>query len=332
MRSIVCSGFVALDTVRFEEYEWHRAGGTAANIAANLAFLGWTAKLLGEVGADLIGLRLKADLETAGVDVSDLMVSPQSATPRVIHEVGHFGHRFRFFCAVCGRRFPRYRPPSSTLVPGVLATVSTPDFYFFDRASTFSVAVAEDMRRRGVTVIFEPSTKGGQVLLRRAVECAHILKVSEERLAVVRHLMRSGQDGQIQIVTRGEAGLLLSLRGETVEVPAFPAKAVDAGGAGDWVTAGLLAYLPSSKTSAFLSDIAKALRYGQAFAALNCGFVGARTMTFLRSREEVVGEVERMIRSRVTPESGGESYLTDSEGCRDRMCNCDRASGAIASR
>lgn len=50
--SIVCAGYMPLDVICNETQTLARkAGGTAANVAAILAFLGWDAALAGQTGA-----------------------------------------------------------------------------------------------------------------------------------------------------------------------------------------------------------------------------------------------------------------------------------------
>jgi len=64
------------------ELSW--AAGGAANTAVNLAALGARVRFVGAVGPDAAGRRLRALLETEGVDASGLLVDPLLATPRKI--------------------------------------------------------------------------------------------------------------------------------------------------------------------------------------------------------------------------------------------------------
>jgi ribokinase len=55
-------------------------GGKGANQAYAVGRLGGRGKMLGRVGQDVFGERLKANLESVGIDVSDVLTSPGEAT------------------------------------------------------------------------------------------------------------------------------------------------------------------------------------------------------------------------------------------------------------
>ncbi|WP_328877130.1 PfkB family carbohydrate kinase [Streptomyces sp. NBC_00299] len=61
------------------------AGGPAANAAVTFAYLGGSARLLTAIGSHPLGLAIKADLERAGVTVSDLAV--QSTDPPAVSSI-----------------------------------------------------------------------------------------------------------------------------------------------------------------------------------------------------------------------------------------------------
>src|SRR5215211_264130 len=86
--------------------------------------------------------------------------------------------------------------------------------------------------------------------------------------------------------TRGREGVSWRLRKTTWrDLPAFSARVIDDGGAGDWMTAGFLAALPSLDPESLGEEqIASSLQMGQALAALSCAWPGARGMSANRSR------------------------------------------------
>jgi hypothetical protein len=167
--------------------------------------------------------------------------------------------------------------------------------YFFDRATGPTVWLAERYAERRAVIVFEPSIPADTQLLARAVAVADIVKYSDDHAA-------GGLDGiavgprhdQFWIVTHGAAGLELSVDRETVErLPALPARVRDAGGAGDWTTAGMLFAL-GGRRQLTLARLRQALRLGQALAALSCSAAGARGLT-RRRPATILAAAERLL-------------------------------------
>ena len=176
MKQILCSGYIALDLVSYKSRLIKRAaGGTAGNVAANLAFLGWRSSVAGFIGADAAGRRVQNDLRRSGVDTSDLTLREDIGTPLVLHDVQEAGHRFWFHCPECGRKFPKYRAIDEDQARN-LGERLHPDVFFFDRASSAMAVLAEKLSARGTTIVFEPSTQGREP--ERCARAAHIVKYS----------------------------------------------------------------------------------------------------------------------------------------------------------
>jgi fructokinase len=282
---VLSTGFIALDILLADGGMGHAPGGTAANVAANLAFLGWRACLAGIIANDVAGRHVAKELARFGVDVSHLVLADRGETPIVVQEIAEGAHRFRFGCPECGRRFARHRPiPASDLRTFIAR--SSPEVYFFDRASSSTVALAEHYRETGSLIVFEPSTLGHRQLFLRAVGSAHIVKYSHQRLVAFGGVLPDVSAGQIQIETRGATGARYRLgRTSWVHLPGYDAEVVDTAGAGDWTTAGLLFTLASLKPSDVIADregLEEALRFGQGLGAANCGYLGARGLAVER--------------------------------------------------
>lgn len=294
--SILSAGFVALDVIIQQEYLGHAAGGTAGNVAANLSFFGWRSAVAGVIGGDPAGHHLVADLSAAGVDVSNLQTVPDASTPVVIHEILTDTHRFRFGCPRCGRRFPRSRPlgvaAASTLVLG-----PTPDVFFFDRVSAAALLIAHHVHELGGLVVFEPATPGRNGYFQRAMELAHLVKYSDHAERGLGDLLRPSAL-QLHVRTEGAAGASWRKgNGPWRRSPAMPdLDVVDAGGAGDWTTAALLASLGTLKPAAMLElDLTGPLSAAQAVAALSCRSVGARGLASDLTRDEVTYAVRELV-------------------------------------
>lgn len=290
--AVLSLGYIALDVVMHEHRVLHRAGGTASNVAANLAYLGWNSSIAGLIGTDPAGCKLALDLKDSGVNISALEMCGSVDTPVVVHEVNARVHRYHFTCPSCGRRFSRHRPvplPSAY----ELMCGGVPDVLFFDRASSAALWAADYVRANGGLVFFEPSTLGAFDRFTRAVELAHVVKFSSERVTGFADHMRPSPH-QLQIETFGSRGAGWRVgsgrwrRIQALEAPTV----VDAGGAGDWMTAAFLdalaVRLPVTVDSI---DALEPLQQGQAWGALSCGFVGARGL----SKAMPVSQARRMV-------------------------------------
>lgn len=160
----------------------HSAGGTAGNVAANLAYFGWDAAAVALHGDDPAGDHLRADLTRAGVSSRGLLRRPDYTTPLVIHEVAKGKHRFRFGCHECGRKFAQFRAIPNDAAERLVADDHLPDVLFLDRVSAAALILAERVRDGGGLVVFEPSMPGDRPRFRRLVEIAHLVKFSADRL------------------------------------------------------------------------------------------------------------------------------------------------------
>jgi fructokinase len=302
---LLAAGYTTLDTVRHNGRIAHRAGGTAANVAAILAWLGWDTQLAAGIGADPAARCLSAELKGLGVGLDLLTHDPETRTPQVIHEIENGSHHFLFRCPECGRRFPRSRPLSKARAAAALDALDDVDVFFFDRANPGTLNLADGLRNRGALVVFEPSAAGRSATMERAAELAQIIKLSDDRLSVLWSALPAPTPNQVQVVTRGEHGAVARIgEGAWVESTAFAADTVDPGGAGDWTTAGLLYQVRADKEFDE-HDLVGALRLGQALAALNCEWPGARGLIDHATPSEALSEAKRLLgakpRRRPTP-------------------------------
>ncbi len=282
---IVSAGYMPLDVITTQDWVMHQAGGTAGNVAAILAYLGWNAVLAGQTGDDPAGDLLISDLRSAGVETGQIHRPTGMETPRVVHSVRPDGHSFVYKCPECERGLPRSRPLTRDQADWCVTRYPRAEVYFFDRANAGTLLLAEHYARAGAVIVFEPSVPANVELLQRAGAVAHIIKHSDDRSVGGLHdIGLRPRRGQLRIVTHGAEGLELRAgRQGGRKLPAFATLAVDTGGAGDWTSAGLLA---SAATDGELRKdaIEPGLRFGQALAALSCTAIGARGLTRLTRR------------------------------------------------
>lgn len=303
-RPIVLSGgYLALDVVQYEGKTWLRAGGTAANIGANLAYLGWDAAFVGLIGDDDPGRMVVRDLGRSGVSTALIRRGIAAGTPIVIHKIEEAKHTFTFGCRSCERAYTRHRPAPADLAD------QTPiaDVFVFDRPSAINVRIARRHAEAGRLTLYEPSTSAGLDPHKRAVSHSQIVKFSRERAAGFKAPIPPPTPEQTQIETMGAAGSRLRRGTERWQsVGTFSVDEVDTGGAGDWMTAALLNEIDGDP--ALLKYAEEALSTANAWAALSCMFPGARTLaaalTPLQARSRVAtlrqGRRLRPVRYRIT--------------------------------
>jgi sugar/nucleoside kinase (ribokinase family) len=295
--TLVTAGFVALDIVFGLEQSEPRiyAGGTCGNVAAALAFLGWDASPLARLSDDAAGRVIRRDLSRWGVKTQHLALDPVDRSPIVLEKIerGKNGlpkHRFLWNCPDCGAYFPPYRPILRSQLTFIQESIDKPDVFFTDRVCSASVELARHYRSKGSIIYFEPSGTGDPKLFREMLKHTTVLKYSSQRARSFSDLLRSHR-AQLEIETLGEDGLRFRLQRNSSAWHSLPAHEVavkDTSGSGDWTTVGFLSSLfrngKSDITSATKAEITAALEHGQAIAALNCQFEGARGAMYQMSR------------------------------------------------
>jgi sugar/nucleoside kinase (ribokinase family) len=299
------SGFVALDVIDGSEGRHIAAGGSCGNVSAILAWLGWTSSIVSRLGADKAGDFICKDLKHFGVRLNHVSRDRDVGTPIVLQRFvqgsdGKRHHRFSIVCPECGSWLPRFRsvllPHAATVTAG-----SAPTAFYFDRVSPAIIKMANWARSMGSLVVFEPATASDDLIFQRGVEACHILKYSDERMGPSSELAEAKHPALI-IQTCGERGLRVRWKGRWSELPAFqPLRLVDAAGSGDWCTAGIIhalsqsAGLMDARIETRKAEIERALRLGQALAAVNCGYEGARGLMYAISQSQLTKLLMKLV-------------------------------------
>ena len=222
-------------------------GGAPANVAVAAVRLGLSAAFIGKVGADLHGRFLRDVLEREGVDCRGLLTDPESPTTLAFVELLPGGERdFAFHRKGCGDTRLRPEELPEDLIRGAKAlhigTLSLTD----EPACAATLRAVELAREAGVAVSCDVNYRAplweAEGEFRAA--CAELLprvdwlKVSEEEAAILTGEKDPERAGEVLgktyplshlAVTLGEKGAIL----DGVFLPGFPAKAIDATGAGD---------------------------------------------------------------------------------------------------
>lgn len=274
-RRIASSGYTTADALVNGSVR-AAPGGTAANVARALASLGWEVDLVGRVGDDPAGNLVIDRLSQSGVRTDHLRRDPNWRTPVLVQEAHRGDHRWRFRCPVCGERFATHRPPPEPDADVLLGEINAPDVFFFDRASRFTLRLAEEWSLRGTFVVFEPSSLGVASLFMRAVGAANLIKFSSQRSGSFLSVLGGAESAIVE--TQGGLGARFRMPSSDKwhHVPAPSLRHfVDSAGAGDWTTAGLLdQLLGESGEIVELEGIISALQSGQVLGSRACSWEG----------------------------------------------------------
>lgn len=288
------TGLIALDLVlgldpNSPVRSW--AGGTCGNVLSILAYLGWEAFPIARMNGDPASDRVRADMAQWGVRLEFANCGPTAHTPIIIQEIrrgrdGRPKHRFSWSCPKCGQWLPAFKPVTTAAVDAVAPALKDASVFFLDRLSRASLTLAKEAAARGAVVVLEPSGKATDKLMAEAIGVAHVVKYADQRLAGVEGVMGIGSATLVEVQTLGETGLRYRHRfgkapSDWVHLGAVPApRLVDSCGSGDWCTAGFVAKAAVGGLAGLRDGgpqgVQAALRYGQALAAWNCGYEGAR--------------------------------------------------------
>lgn len=216
--------------------------GGATNVAISAARLGLAVACLGEVGDDRFGAVVLEGLQREGIDISQVVVTPQASTP------------------VAGVIVDARGEPAYLGYPGSLQLTALPPAWrqpIQEAQALYADGWVEHSGGRdiileafrlahaaGVPTFFDPGP--GNPALDNAWHCevaalttvllatddeASRLSGIEDPLTSARALLANGS--QLVVIKRGEAGCLLLTREEMHISPGFPVEARDTTGAGD---------------------------------------------------------------------------------------------------
>jgi sugar/nucleoside kinase (ribokinase family) len=186
-----------------------------------------------------------------------------------------------------------------TKVSKLLSYERLADVFFFDRPGAATLALAEAHAKAGRMVVYEPSSSGNASAHMRAAACADVIKYSEEQAAKFeKYFPEYPPNHQLRIVTRGDKGVLFRLGPEACrEQPAYRVPVVDAGGAGDWMTAALLDGLGLHRPWQ-AAEVEEAVRWAQGVAAMSCLVPGARLVASILESGVLRQQVKALLSKR----------------------------------
>jgi fructokinase len=203
--------------------------------------------------------------------------------------------------------------------------------FYFDRTSRGAITLAQNARKTGAIVVFEPSAESDPNLLKEALTAAHVVKVASNRIEGNEALLDS-KSPVLLIETLGVDGLRFSRhtrdgRRAWEKLSAFVEDfARDSAGAGDWCTAGIISSLgllgPERLMRARTGDLVDALKLGQAMAAWACRFEGARGGMYRSTRKDFNEAVKAILQGKPKLNAEFSHGCSNSPGVRPVWCDC----------
>lgn len=286
------------------------AGGTCGNVLAILSFLGWHAYPVARLNGDKASIYIREDLQQWGVRLDYSRLSPPCPTPIVVQRIfqsaaGIPSHRFSWTCPSCGSWLPTYRAVTASAVQEVIEQMRRPKVVFIDRVSRGAITLAKVHAAQGALIALEPSCTQDRGLFHEALQLTHILKYSNERTRQIAELIGASAV-PLEIETLGSEGLRYRSRLKNSRtrnwqrLGAFePLRLKDTSGAGDWCTAGIIHRLGQNGSAGFNRITPKqlndALCFGQALAAWNCGYEGARGGMYSTDKRALQKQIQMII-------------------------------------
>jgi|SRR6185503_232622 len=344
--TVVGMGLLALDIVFAQDRDRpsYFAGGTCGNVLTILNYLGWRSRPIARLGPGAAADYVVEDLETFGVLTDLIKRDSEGSTPVIVQRIrrrndGELYHTFSWRCPTCGAHLPGYKAVLSSAADQLRKQLGGAKAFFFDRVSRAVLIIAAELRRRGAVIIFEPSSVGDHRLFREAYTVAHIVKYSHERLRDIADVPfgRGERDRVLlEIETLGRSGLRYRSRlaqaptRNWTSVAAFSREDVkDAAGSGDWCTAGLIHSLARGGVLKFRGittpELVEAMRLGQALAAWNCRFEGARGGMYQMTKEQFGSQIQTILRGAVLEDQGLDGQSDESPLALHSLCpSCDR--------
>jgi D-beta-D-heptose 7-phosphate kinase/D-beta-D-heptose 1-phosphate adenosyltransferase len=242
------------------ERENYRAGG-AANVAANLAGLGLSCRVLGTVGDDEDGARLVSALRDCGVGAEAILAVPGRTTTAKTRIIGGHQQILRLDREDDAAFSPATEPAlvvrAQALVQELPAAIILSDYAKGLLGPRLCRSVIAQARACGVPVLVDPKGRdydkyrGATVLTPNRTEALDACRLgSADTPALLASASRLKQDLDLEflVITLGEEGAALIEDGSARLLPATAREVFDVSGAGDTVIATLAAGLVGGLT------------------------------------------------------------------------------------
>lgn len=259
--------------------------GGAANVLANLVGLGSRARVVGVIGDDSVGERLRAELRQAGVDGmnDDLVVDASRPTTLKTRIIAHsHGHNQTIVRADREQRNPVEGEVEARLIHVLKDAIAESSAFVvsdYDKGAITKRILAEILpcaMKRGIPVLVDPKMRNfdayrpATLITPNHHEALRLIGSedhSDVGLKVAAQRIRQRLACESVLITRGERGLmLLEQDREPVYVETVAREVYDVTGAGDTVIATLGASLAAGATmleAAVIANMAAGIVVGK---------------------------------------------------------------------
>lgn len=283
----VSAGDILTDLVRERDSRWlSHPGGAGWNVARAVARLGVPSAFAGAIGSDCFSDELWQASLDAGLDMRFIQRSQRPPLLAIVHQA-HPPAYFFIGEASADLAFDPARLPEGWAAAAQWAHFGGISLARQPLAATL-VALAADLRARGVKISFDPNYRnlmehGYRPTLETMAALADLVKVSDEDL---RCLFGTDEDSALAslramnpqaaiLVTRGPHTATLLAGGETIEAAPPRVEVVDTVGAGDASIGGFLFSTMRWPQRSWREHLSFALAAG----AAACGHAGAHSPT-----------------------------------------------------
>jgi len=215
-----------------------RRGGCAPNVAYTLALLGERPTIMATAGQDFAEYRHW--LEEHGVDTSLIREVPGKFTASFFCNTDQKNNQIASF----------YTGAMADAGSLSFASAPRPDLVIISPNDPAAmVAYAQECRALGIPFIYDPGqqcARSSADELRAGLTGAFVVIVNDYELELIRQKTGLSEDAILEtatalIVTRGEKGSTILLKGQRIEIPVVPEeRVIDPTGVGDSYRSGLL--------------------------------------------------------------------------------------------
>lgn len=275
-------GACAIDTIYEDnKHPIFRVGGSLCNVSYILANLGYPVTNITKIGMDREGKYIEQMLSNIGVDTKYIFSDKSHLTGKIRQVVKYGNHEYIFACKH-GNKLPEMLMPTIGEITDEMSSLR-PKMFYFQYVNDATIMFAKKFRDLKIPVFFEPQKINDTSEHREILQYCNVVKYNIEPEFI--------PEVPLLIHTMGRNGTEYNLNYNGIKhVPAFKIPiVVDAGGAGDHMTAGLLYKLLNGYS------IQDSILYGHALASLSCRFVGAHGIEDVIDKTNIINLADRLI-------------------------------------